>query len=181
MDPTETPPEDQQEQDGSREIAKANLQGRALLAATIVLVLAFSACFRIYIFPFMELASSRAAAPDSSAIARALFTALGGLGIMTALAWILYARRIILHRQDPPPGAWLWRDTPIVRGKQALRRAWLSIATALILASACVACAAYVAQAFERITQAMLVPEPEPPAPASLPAPSSPARAPDKR
>jgi hypothetical protein len=139
------------------------------------------ASFRIYVFPMMELASSRAAAPDSAAIARALFAAIGGLGIMTALAWILYARRIIMHRQDPPPGAWLWRDTPIVRGRQALHRAWLSIAAALIMASACVACAAYVAQALERITRAMQVPEPEPPAPASLPAASSPVTAPDKR
>ena len=132
-------------QSDSGEIAPANPQGRALLAGAIVFGLALVAAFWFYALPLMNATASWAARPATFTAARALFAAIGGITAMTAFMWIVYARRILRYRQDPPPGAWLWRDTRIVRGEDAKRRAWISIGAALAMSTLCIGFAAYIA------------------------------------
>lgn len=143
MDTREQPEDTPQSDNG--EIAPANPQGRALLAGAIVFGLALVAAFWFYALPLMNATASWKARPATFTAVRSLFVAVGGITTMTAFAWIVYARRILQYRQDPPPGAWLWRDTKIVRGEEAKRRAWLSIGAALAMSALCIGFAAYIA------------------------------------
>jgi hypothetical protein len=148
-DPQSTP-----EHDGS-DIAKANPRGRALLACAVLFALGLVAAFWFYAIPLMNSAATKAAPLDAIAMIKALFVAAAGLGAMTAFAWIVYARRILSHRQDPPPGAWLWRDTKIVRGDAAVRRAWLSITAALAMCAVCIGLTIYITIVLDRFAVLM--------------------------
>jgi hypothetical protein len=44
--------------------------------------------------------------------------------LCVAMYLAVIAARIIRSRQSPYPGAKVWRDTPIVRGREALIRGW---------------------------------------------------------
>jgi hypothetical protein len=133
-----------QQNDGD-EIAKANLRGRVLLAGAVLFAALLIAAFQFYAIPLLNAMASRASAQDAAATAKALFVGIDALGVLTAFAWIRYALRILRHRQDPPPGAWLWRDTKIARGKTAAVRAWLYIAAAVLTCAACTGITIYIA------------------------------------
>jgi hypothetical protein len=53
------------------------------------------------------------------------------LPIVTYLAWL--SSRIIRSRQFPSPGATVWRDTRIERGRKAVLRGWVIAACAMCL------------------------------------------------
>jgi nitrate reductase gamma subunit len=153
---TDVPPStpDQPNHDSS-DIAKADSRGRALLVCAIIFALGLVAAFWFYALPLMDSAATKAAPLNAIAMVKALFVAAAGLGAMTAFVWIVYARRILHHRQDPPPGAWLWRDTKIVRGDAAVRRAWLSIAAALVMCAVCVGFTVYIVLVLDRFERLM--------------------------
>jgi hypothetical protein len=59
-----------------------------------------------------------------------------GLGIFElsiAIYLAVIAARIIRSQQSPYPGATVWRDTPIVRGKAAVFRGWSIVVSAACL------------------------------------------------
>jgi formate hydrogenlyase subunit 3/multisubunit Na+/H+ antiporter MnhD subunit len=158
-DDQQSPPEpseqsEQPEQDRG-EIAKADPRGRALLAGAVIFALGLVAAFQFAMLPLMNSAASKAAPLQAIAMVKAILVAAAGLGAITAFIWIVYARRILRHRQDPPPGAWLWRDTKIVRGEAAVRRAWMSIAAALVMCAVCIGITVYIAIKLDRFAVLM--------------------------
>ncbi|HYD79100.1 MAG TPA: hypothetical protein VEC06_04770 [Paucimonas sp.] len=144
-------PHDAPGTDDAGDIAKAGPRGRMLLAGVVLFALAMAAAFHFHALPLLQAAVSGTPTPDNIVAIKAIFIGIAGLGALTAIAWIRYALRMLRHRQDPPPGAWLWRDTKIVRGAAAVRRARLSIAGAVLACAVCIGFAAYIAIALDRL------------------------------
>ncbi len=55
------------------------------------------------------------------------------LAVAVFLGW--YGYRILASRRFPPPGAWVWRPTPVHRGRAAGLRGWFHLAGAAVLAT----------------------------------------------
>lgn len=63
------------------------------------------------------------------------------IGVLVAMPafslWaVFYGRRLLKARQWPLPDAWVWRRTPVVRGRPATLRAYALIGCACMTASA---------------------------------------------
>ena len=73
-----------------------------------------------------------------------------GIVIISAAVYLAFvAGRIIKSKQLPPPGAQVWRDTPIVRGRRALLHGWFLGFGALFLLG-CAIYAAYIPYIFPK-------------------------------
>lgn len=126
------------------DIARGSVHGRVLLGSAIVLAVALVVGFQFYAQPLLKTTALQSSLPNAIMTAKVAFIGLAAFSTLTAIVWVVYALRILRYRQDPPPGAWLWRDTKIVHGKTAVRRAWLSIIAAVTLSLLCVGFTAYI-------------------------------------
>lgn len=133
------------------DIARATLRGRAFLACGFMFALALVAAFRFYALPLLKSVVSTSPPADAVMAVKLVFICIAVVGTLVAAGWMLYARAILRSGQYPPPRAWLWRDTRIIRGPAAIRRGRMSIAGALATALACIGLAAYIVIKIDRL------------------------------
>ncbi len=131
--------------DGAQEFAQVNPRLRFWLTIAFIVFFALGAWATLHLREALEAAeatsmmSPRQAALDTIEVASIYLRVLAaGLGLF-GLYLLLHGRRIWLAEQYPPPGAWVMRPLPIVRGRPAKARALLSVVVALFL----VACSAW--------------------------------------
>lgn len=142
----------------NHDIARATLRGRLLLACGFTFALGLVAAFRFYVLPLLKSVVASAPPADAIMAVKLVFIGIALVGTLVATGWILYARAILRSRQDPPPRAWLWRDTKIIRGDAAVRRGRISIAGATVTALACIGLAIYIVVAIDRIARQETLP-----------------------
>lgn len=133
------------------DILRATPRGKALSTALIVLALAALTFLQIYLLPSLQTALRPPLAPDAIASLKFMFAGFTALAILPAIAMIIIGKKILESGQCPPPNAWVWRDTRIKRGRNAIRIAWISIVSGTLAALACAVLAAYVWIMFDRI------------------------------
>ncbi len=63
-----------------------------------------------------------------------LFTATALIPFGAGVMLLLQATRTLRSGQHPPPGTWVWRDTPVLRGRSAAMKGWVLAAGGLLLA-----------------------------------------------
>ena len=134
-------------------VMHATPRGRRLLTLLLILAAGVLALFLRFGLPYFTAMLNTATPPAANAILliKCCFAGLAVLGVASAAGLIIHARSILRSRQCPPPGAWVWRDTRIVRGTQAARRAWLYIVVAIVCCLACIGLAIYIALMLDRL------------------------------
>ncbi len=107
--------------DGTQELMPATASGRRFGAALAALLVLGAIGFWLLIVPALQSAFGPLPTPTSFDRIKLGFALLALT--VTALSAALAATgwRILGSRQSPPPGAMLWRDTPVVRGARARR------------------------------------------------------------
>jgi hypothetical protein len=133
------------------DIARATPRGRILLAGGFLFALAMVSAFRFYALPLLQSVVATSPPEDAIMAVKLVFAGIAVIGTLLATGWVLYGRAIVRSRQYPPPHAWLWRDTRIIRGAAAVRRGRLSIAAAVVTALLCIGLALYITVAIDRL------------------------------
>jgi len=133
------------------DILRATPRGKVLSAGLIVLGLAVLAFFQMYLLPLLQSALRPPLVPNAIASLKFMFAGLTALAIIPSIAMVLIGRKILESGQCPPPHAWVWRDTRIKRGRDAIRLAWISIVSGVLAALICAILAGYVWIMFDRV------------------------------
>jgi hypothetical protein len=133
------------------DIARATPRGRILLACGFLFALAMVSAFRFYVLPLLQSVVATAPRADAVVAVKLVFAGIATIGTLLAVGWLLYGRAIVRSRQYPPPRAWLWRDTKIIRGAPAVRRGRWSIAAAIATALLCIGLALYITITIDRL------------------------------
>jgi hypothetical protein len=133
------------------DMIRASSRGRLLSAAAVAMAIALLALFQFFVLPFIS--KSLNANPSQQTIAhlKYLFIGFAALAILPAIAMIATGRKILRCGQCPLPNAWVWRDTGIKRGSDAIRIGWICIASGVVVCVSCIALAAYIWTMFDRI------------------------------
>lgn len=121
-------------QDTSPEILRTTPRARLLLSLLLVVVLIFFLLCQFAAIPF--LIKTLNTIPMSAAGMMAVKTMLAGfasIAMLAGLVTIFYGRAIWRDGRYPPAGAWVWRDTPVKRGKIAIRFGWLHVAIGTLI------------------------------------------------
>lgn len=139
------------EGDSPPDTMRATSRGRVLSAALLVLALAVLAFFQLYVLPSVQSSLRPPFPPNAVTSLKFLFAGFSALAILPAIAMIAVGRKILRSGQCPPPDAWVWRDTRIKRGREAIRMAWICIVSGALAALACAALAAYIWIMFDRV------------------------------
>jgi hypothetical protein len=143
------------------EVMPATPRGRWLAALVVLFCVGLIILFRWFALPYFDAivnATTAPPSPDAIYIVKCIFFGLAALNALATAVLIAYARKILLSRQYPPPGAWLWRDTRIVRGNKAVRNAWLYIAAGTAACVACLGLALYIAIMLDRLAPQFKLP-----------------------
>lgn len=126
------------------DIMPATLRGKVLGAAVVILSLLLIVFFQLLVFP----AIPKMIEPYSSIQAINTFKyLLGGftaIALFPAVVLIGIGRKIQKHQQSPSPNAWIWRDTKIKRGRDALRIGWTCIIAGILSCLLCLALVSYI-------------------------------------
>jgi hypothetical protein len=130
---------------------RATPRGRLLSAALIALAIVLSAVFQFLVRPSIRDIVGAHSTPEAIIIVKYSLIGFAALAIAPAIILIVIGRKILRNRQYPPPNAWVWRDTPVKRGKPAIRIAWTCIITGVLAGVLCAGLVAYIWLAFERI------------------------------
>ena len=148
--------------DAGPAIMRATRRGQTMSALLVVMALAALVAFQFVALPMLLAAvGSRSGMPPSGATVRLLQAIFGGIGLLglgTAAILIHQGRQILRLNQSPASDLWLWRDTPVVRGAKARRRAWLSIALALMTALICIGLVSFIVLTLQRLAPYALRP-----------------------
>jgi Na+-driven multidrug efflux pump len=140
--------------ENSSDVVRATPQGRGLSALLILLAIGLVVLFQFVGFPYLKSmlgTSSAPPSPNAIRIIKAVFFGIAVLGITTAVVLLAYARKILRLQQCPPPDAWLWRDTRVVRGSKAIRYAKMYMTAAIVTCIASIAFAIYIALMLDRL------------------------------
>ncbi|MEM9596272.1 MAG: hypothetical protein AAGD06_18525 [Acidobacteriota bacterium] len=81
----------------------------------------------------LTLTSTRQAAEQTRAVGELFFAIVTTFAVVYALYLLILGVRILRARRYPTPDAWVLRDTPVVRGAAAKRRAWLAFGVAALI------------------------------------------------
>jgi hypothetical protein len=132
-------------------VVRATSRGRLLSAALLAFAIALLAFFQFFVLPFISASLQADPAPRTIANLKYLFVGFAALAILPAMAMIATGRKILRCGQCPVPNAWVWRDTRIKRGGDAIRIGWICIVSGSAACLACIALSAYIWTMFERI------------------------------
>ncbi|HEX2531715.1 MAG TPA: hypothetical protein VHK70_09630 [Burkholderiaceae bacterium] len=138
----------------------ATMRGRLVSVTLVAGATGLALLFWLVALPLLETTlRSSPPAPNALRLARAVLIGFAGVGLLASLALITHACKILRHGQYPAPGAWVWRDTKIVRGRPAIRYARTCIVVATITGIACLGLAAYIWMALDRLALGIQLPE----------------------
>jgi hypothetical protein len=142
----------------SLEIIRATARGRAWMIVLIALAVILVAFFQWFVFPLLDTALQ--AAPDIDAVKtlRLIFPGCAILGMLPALFLVATGWKVRRCGQFPLPGAWVWQDTPVKRGKCAGRLGWLCMAAGTVSALLCAGLALYASLMLDRMAPELSVP-----------------------
>ena len=140
------------------DVMRATLRGRLLLAVFVLLAGCLLAVYQFYGLPFLK-AALGASAP-AHAIDTIMLVLIGVMAVfICAGAYVIwYGKKISRQRQFPLPGAWVWRDTVIKRGRAAVRIAWLHYAVGALIAIPCIVFAVYAWIMLDRLAPQLKLP-----------------------
>ncbi|MGZ3238164.1 MAG: hypothetical protein ACXU8A_12395 [Burkholderiaceae bacterium] len=113
-------------------ILRATWRARLLLSASLLLVLVFFLFCRFVAIPFLNTALSTVPPSNLTAV-KSMLIGFASIATLIGLGTILYGRKILRNAQYPLGNAWVWRDTPIQRGRIAVRFGWFHIATGVLI------------------------------------------------
>lgn len=125
-----------------KHILRARPGTRAKLAGLLVLTFLVATAVYFWLVPHwrdVELASSG----EAFWYLKAIMFSLSVLHLPFMLYFANYARKIYRYDQSPPPGTWVIRDTPIVRGGRAKVHAALFTVLSLLFLAAAIYMAAF--------------------------------------
>lgn len=132
-------------------IVRATPRGRLLAAGLLAIAIALLVFFQLVVLPFIEAGLSSNPSPQLIATLKYIFVAFSALAILPAIALIVTGRKILKCGQSPAPDAWVWRDTKIKQGKEAIRIAWICIASGALACLLCVLFVAYIWLLFDQL------------------------------
>lgn len=118
-----------------QDIIKATPASRVKLAGILVFLLAFGAVAAFLFFPWLRAADPASPAEAGWYIKVTLHSLALVLMVFATFAFLL-GRKLFRYNQSPPPGAWVFRDVPVVRGKMLRVRAIVFICSAVLLTAA---------------------------------------------
>src|SRR4051794_1163720 len=116
------------------DLMRATPHGRRLAAFLAIFAIALIVLFQVYAFPYFNTIIDSTSTPpsaDAIRIVKSIFFGIAALGVASSPVLILHAQKFLQPRQCPPPDAWLWRDTKVMRGTKAVRFAWAYIAVGI--------------------------------------------------
>jgi hypothetical protein len=138
--------------DGTQpDVIRATPRGRVLSVVLIALAIALLAFFQLFVLPSIQSVLGASPLPNTIATLKYIFSGFAALAIVPAIAMIATGRKILRSGQYPPPNAWVWRDTRIKRGRDAIRIAWICIIAGALAGLICAAFVAYIWVMFDRI------------------------------
>jgi hypothetical protein len=138
-------------QETSSEIVRATPRARLLLSLLLLLALLFFLVCQFAAIPF--LIKTLNTTPLSSASKVAIKSMLAGFASIAMLAGLwttFHGRAIWRDGRYPPARAWVWRDTPVKRGKIAVRFACLHIAIGTLICLIGLGCSLYLWRLVDR-------------------------------
>jgi hypothetical protein len=143
---------DKDPQEPRSDLVRATARGRLLSTLLVASAIALLAFFQFFVLPFINTALSANPAPQSIANLKFIFTGFAALVILPAIAMIVAGRKILLYGRSPLPNAWVWRDTTVKRGRDAIRIGWICVVSGALACLLCSALVAYIWTMFDRIT-----------------------------
>jgi hypothetical protein len=143
---------DNDPQQPAPDVVRATTRGRLLSTLLVASAIALLAFFQFFVLPFINTALGANPAPQSIATLKFIFAGFAALAILPAIAMIAVGRKILLCGQSPLPNAWVWRDTRVKRGRDAIRIGWICVVSGALACLLCSALVAYIWTMFDRIT-----------------------------
>jgi hypothetical protein len=135
----------------NNDVIRATRRGRMLSTLLLAFAIALLALFQFLVLPFISASLNANPTPQSIATLKYLFLGFAALAILPAIAMIACGWKILNCGQTPVPGAWVWRDTRVKRGRDAARIAWICIASGALACLLCIAMVAFTWATFDRI------------------------------
>lgn len=136
------------------EIMEATPAGQRRVALLALIAMAALGGFHLYALPelgaLLNNATGQVPTADQIRQLQAVFIGIGVLGIATAAIVLNNGIQGLARAQSPASNAWIWRDTPILRGVKARRRSWINIITGLFVGLICAGLVVYIVQTLER-------------------------------
>jgi hypothetical protein len=131
------------------ETMPASAKGRGLLVAVVLFSIGLAGAFYWWALPYFREVTLH---PTSEALRhiKIAFYGMAMLGTATAIVLAYYAYQILHTGQCPPPNAWMWRPTRIIRGKPAIRRAWSYIVVAALSWIICLSLSIYIGRLLDQ-------------------------------
>ena len=123
------------------DMVRATPRGRMLATVLVALTIALLAFFQLVVLPFINASLSVNPSLQTITTLKYGFACFAAVAILPAIMIIATGRKILVCGQCPLPNAWMWRDTKIKRGTDAVRIAWLCIVSGAL---ACLLCTAFV-------------------------------------
>lgn len=133
------------------DVVRATPRGRLLSTLLVASAIALLAFFQFFVLPFINTSLAANPTPQSIATLRYIFAGFAALAILPAIAMMATGRRILACCQSPPPNAWVWRDTRVKRGRDAIRIGRICIVSGTLACLLCVALVATIWATFGRI------------------------------
>ena len=127
------------------EVIRTTPRAQFLLAAFVVLMVAFAGVFQLIAIPFIKNTLGAAARPDAIVTVKWLLASLAGLGTLSGLVAMWHGGKTLYCGQYPPPGTWVWRDTSIKRKPRATWYGWSYIVSGAL---SCILCTVLVLYAW---------------------------------
>ena len=126
-----------------RDIIRPTSRGRLFLAILFALAVVLAVLFFAFALPFIKTTLRPAPPPHALLVIKSILGRLAALGTLSGFVAIWYGRRILRNVQYPPPGAWVWHDKRIVRGRPAIRFGWAHIVSGACTCALCIGLVAY--------------------------------------
>ncbi|MDB5773438.1 MAG: hypothetical protein JWM42_3812 [Burkholderia sp.] len=136
------------------EVVRATRRGRLLLSLMFAVAIAVLALFQFFVLPFINSSLAMNPSPQSIATLKYLFAGFAALAVLPSIAMIVIGRRILRCGQSPLPGAWVWRDTRVKRGRDATRIGWTCIVSGALSCLICIGAVAYIWATFDKMIPA---------------------------
>ena len=135
----------------SPDIVRPTRRGRMLSAALVALTIALLLPFLFFVLPFLNTGFNPLPSPNQIMLIKAILVSVAALGVASGVALIQSGRKILRSGQCPPPDAWVWRDTKIVRGARAILLGRAYIISATLCCVLCVGLVAYMLVVLDRV------------------------------
>jgi hypothetical protein len=133
------------------DIVHPTRRGRMLSAALVVLTIALLLPFMFFVLPFLNTGFNPLPLPNQIMLIKAILVSVAALGVASGVTLIQSGRKILRTNQCPPPDAWVWRDTKVVRGSRAILLGRIYIVSAALCCVLCVGLTGYVLVVLDQI------------------------------